>query len=79
MEIAALVAWLATAAVGAVWGGYLAREPAYAHEVVADCFDLYRQGKIKPVIMQRYPLDRVPDALEALGDRRSYGKLVIEL
>ena len=66
------------AAVGAVWGGYLARDPAYGHEVVADCFDLYRQGKIKPVVMERYPLARLPDALEALGDRRTYGKLVVE-
>ena len=65
-------------AVGAIWGGYLARDPAYGREVVADCFDLYRRGKIKPVIMRRYPLDQLPDALEALADRQTYGKLVIE-
>lgn len=66
-------------AVGAVWGGYLARDPAYGHEVVADCFDLYRQGKIRPVIMDRYPLARLPEALAALGERRTYGKLVVEM
>lgn len=65
-------------AVGAVWGGYLARDPAYGHEVVAECFELYRSRKIRPVIMQRYPLAQLREALAALGDRQTYGKLVVE-
>ncbi|MET4699482.1 NADPH2:quinone reductase [Constrictibacter sp. MBR-5] len=66
-------------AVGAVWGGYLARDPQRARAVVADCFDLYAQGKIRPAIMRTYGLHEVPDALEALSRRDSWGKLVIDM
>lgn len=66
-------------AVGAVWGGYLTRDPGYGHEVVADCFAMHRRGDIRPVIMERYPLARLPQALVALGERRTYGKLVVEM
>jgi len=66
-------------AVGAVWGGYLARDPQRARQVVADCFDLYAAGRIKPAIMQTFRLDEVPDALEALARRDTWGKLVIDM
>lgn len=66
-------------AVGAVWGGYLSRDPEQARAVVADCFRLYEEGAIRPAIMETYPLDAVPEALEALGSRGTWGKLVIEM
>ena len=28
-------------------------------------------------IYDRYPLERVPEALEALGSRRTYGKVIV--
>jgi NADPH2:quinone reductase len=45
--------------------------------VFAALFDLYARGAIRPVIGARYPLDRVADALEALGSRRTHGKVVL--
>lgn len=64
-------------AVGAIWGAYLSRDPDFAHGVVADCFELWRAGKIRPIIWETYPLDRVPEALDALGSRRTWGKVLI--
>jgi len=65
------------AVVGLHWGAYLTHEPARVPEVFAALFELYARGAIRPVIGARYPLDRVADALEALGSRRTHGKLVL--
>ncbi len=65
------------AIVGLHWGAYQRYEPERVPEVFAGLFELYEAGKIKPVIFERYPLDQVPAALEALGSRRTYGKVII--
>ncbi len=65
------------AVIGLHWGAYAVKQP----EVVRETFDalarLYEQGKIAPVVYRSYPLEAVPEALEALGSRRSYGKVII--
>lgn len=66
-------------AVGAIWGGYLARDPAYAVEVVADCFRLIAAGQARPAISAVYPLAEVPAALAALDSRKTWGKLLIDM
>ena len=63
--------------VGLHWGAYAIHEPARIPEVFDALFQMYEQGTIRPVICQRYPLERTADALEALGSRRTYGKVVI--
>ena len=65
------------AVVGLHWGAYGTHEPARVSEVFAALFDLYARGAIRPVIGARHPLDRVADALEALGSRRTHGKIVL--
>ena len=65
------------AVVGLHWGAYLTHEPARVPEVFAALFELYARGAIRPVIGARYPLERVADALEALGSRRTHGKVVL--
>ncbi len=40
-------------------------------------FELYAEGSIEPVISERFPLDALPVALEALGSRKTYGKVVV--
>jgi len=46
-------------------------------EAFAALFRLYDEKKIRPVIFDPYPLERVRDALAALGGRKSYGKVVL--
>ena len=65
------------AVVGLHWGAYQRYEPERVSEVFEKLFELYEAGRIKPVIFDRYPLDQVPAALEALGSRRSHGKVII--
>jgi NADPH2:quinone reductase len=39
----------------------------------------YGEGKLKPPVTHRLPLEQYVDALRSLTDRRAHGKLVIEL
>ena len=52
-------------------------EPARVDETFSALFELHRQRKIDPVIYRAYPLAELPAALEALGSRQSYGKVVV--
>jgi NADPH2:quinone reductase len=63
--------------VGLHWGAYAIHEPAQIPRTIAALFELYREGKIRPLIYKNYPLEALPDALAALASRASYGKLVI--
>lgn len=62
---------------GVFWGGWTAREPAAAARNVADLLRLYGEGRIKPLISARYPLERAGEAIAALGERRAVGKVVV--
>jgi NADPH:quinone reductase len=63
--------------VGLHWGAYAQHEPARVPEVFDDLARMYDQGKVKPLIFGTYGLDEVPQALEALGGRATYGKVII--
>jgi NADPH2:quinone reductase len=65
------------AVIGLHWGAYATHEPARVPEVFAALFRMYEARAIRPVICERYPLERVADALQALGSRRTYGKVVL--
>jgi NADPH2:quinone reductase len=63
--------------VGLHWGAHVQNEPARIPETFHALFDLYRKGKIKPVIFKTYSLEEVPVALEALGSRKTWGKVIV--
>lgn len=66
-------------AVGAIWGGYLARDPAYADEVVRDCFAMLASGAARPAISAIYALEDAPEALAALDSRKTWGKVLLKV
>jgi NADPH2:quinone reductase len=65
--------------VGVHWG------PSRLHDLpaVRDGFralaSLYRQRKIAPLVWKTFPLENVAEALEALGNRQSVGKIVLSI
>jgi NADPH2:quinone reductase len=65
------------ALVGLHWGAYAMHEPQRIAETFRALFALYAAGKIAPVIFRAYPLAELPEALAALGSRRTYGKVVV--
>lgn len=64
---------------GLYWGGYLDFAPEQLTGSMAELFEWFSQGGLKPHISGRYPLERVAEALEDLRARRSTGKLVITM
>ena len=63
--------------VGVFWGAWAARDPAAFAAGVTELMGLYTQGKVKPHVSARYPLERAGEAIRALADRRAQGKLVV--
>ena len=63
--------------VGLHWGAYAQHEPERVPEVFAGLAKLYESGHVRPMIFGTYGLDEVPQALDALGGRSTYGKVII--
>src|SRR5215471_5542937 len=63
--------------VGLHWGAHAMHEPARIDETFRALFGLYAKGKVEPVIYRAFPLAELPAALEAIGSRQSYGKVVV--
>jgi NADPH2:quinone reductase len=62
---------------GLHWGAYALHDPKRIPETFNALFRLYEEGKIRPVIHSRHPLERLPAALEALAGRQTYGKVIV--
>ena len=66
------------AVTGLHWSAYPEREPQRVSEIFEALFALHAEGRIRPLISARHPLEQVAEALSALASRRSHGKLVLE-
>ncbi len=64
---------------GVFWGAFTAREPEKNAAHIAELFDLWRAGKIRPRISETYPLARAHEAIAKLESRSAIGKLVVTM
>jgi NADPH2:quinone reductase len=62
--------------VGLHWGLYNNVLPELVVETHEALIELYKDGKIDPLIFETFPFEEVPQALELLMSRKTYGKLV---
>ncbi|MFN7179678.1 NADPH:quinone oxidoreductase family protein [Hyphomonas sp.] len=62
---------------GVFWGAAVARDPKAHAQNCKELFDLYKAGKIRPHVSNSYPLDKAPDAIRELQDRKAQGKVVV--
>ncbi|MEP7210818.1 MAG: NADPH:quinone oxidoreductase family protein [Alphaproteobacteria bacterium] len=65
--------------VGVFWGAWTARNPKGHAANLAELFELYQAGKIRPHVSNRYPLARAAEAIKELSERRAKGKVVITI
>ncbi len=63
--------------VGVFWGEFARREPKANAAALAELARWYAEGKVKPVIDRRLPMDQLPSAYERMGSRTVRGKLVM--
>lgn len=61
---------------GLHWGLYNKIMPEIVAETHEALVRLYEEGEIDPLIFKTIPFEEVPEALELLGSRKTYGKLV---
>jgi NADPH2:quinone reductase len=63
--------------VGMHWGLYTRVMPDVVRDTHEDLVELYEAGEIDPLISEIFPFERLPEALKLLGDRGTYGKIVV--
>lgn len=62
--------------VGVHWGLFARKNPQEVITIHEDLVRLYQNELIRPLIYQEFEFERVPEALDILADRKTYGKLI---
>ncbi len=68
-----------TEVVGAGWGAYAMGKPDVNRSIGAEVLRLVEAGAVRPVVGERFPLERAGEALTLLDERGALGKVVLEL
>ncbi|SMB79666.1 NADPH:quinone oxidoreductase family protein [Deinococcus hopiensis] len=62
---------------GVFWGEFARRDPKGNARNLVRLAGWVGDGTLRPLVSERYPLERAPEALRALLDRRVVGKVVV--
>lgn len=65
------------AVVGVHWGLFHKLMPQGVRDIHAKLMQLYQDGLIQPLIYQEFGLDELPQTLELLATRKTWGKVVL--
>lgn len=65
--------------VGVFWGAFTMRDPARNAAHIAELFQWYTEGKIKPRVTNSFPLEKAADALKEVEERRVQGKIILTM
>jgi NADPH2:quinone reductase len=68
-----------TAVVGAAWGEWASRRADTAREIGALVTRLVEDGAVRPLVGERFPLERGADALRLIERRGALGKIVLDV
>jgi NADPH2:quinone reductase len=68
-----------TEVVGAGWGAYALARPRLCREIGAALADMIERGIVRPLVGERFPLERASEALQAIDERRATGKVVLDV
>jgi NADPH2:quinone reductase len=68
-----------TEVVGAGWGAFVMSKPELNREIGAAIARMVDEGAVRPIVGERFPLERASDALRALDERRATGKVVLDV
>lgn len=65
------------ALVGVFWGTFARREPKVNASNFQQLFAWHKEGVVKPLVSQVFPLEQATEALHVLTQRKAVGKLVV--
>ncbi|HLG91646.1 MAG TPA: hypothetical protein VKY15_01535, partial [Acidimicrobiales bacterium] len=63
--------------IGVDWGGWMSANPKEGSALVDELVSMAEQGRISPATPTEVPLERAPEVLAGLLDRKVAGKLVL--
>lgn len=64
--------------VGVFWGSFAQHDPAAQQQNMGEMFDMYKRGRLKPVVSKAYSLTEFKDAFAAITERKVKGKIVFK-
>lgn len=67
------------AVMGVFWGAYRQRDPQVLRDSFAELLSWYAVGKLKPHISHHFAIDQAPQAMAAMLERRSTGKVILKI
>ena len=67
------------AVLGFYWGSYRKHDAERLRDGFGELFDWYRQGLIRPHVSETLPLERTAEAIRLLTERKSIGKVVLQV
>jgi NADPH:quinone reductase len=65
--------------VGVYWGEWTRRKPDEFAASVRELMSWFLQGKLKPHVTDRFPLERAPEAIAMMAARKVKGKVVVTI
>lgn len=65
--------------VGVFWGTWSERNPGELQKDMAELFQLWREGKIRPLISKTFSFEDAPAAIALMANRGAIGKLVVTM
>jgi NADPH2:quinone reductase len=68
-----------TEVIGAGWGAYALPKPDVCREIGVELADLIESGHVRPHVGAAFPLEQAVDALLLIDERKSTGKVVLEI
>jgi NADPH2:quinone reductase len=68
-----------TEVIGAGWGAYVMAKPDVNREVGAEVNRLVDEGFVRPIVGERFPLERAAAALKVIDERKATGKVVLDV
>ena len=68
-----------TEVIGAGWGAFVMGKPHVNREIGTAVDELIASGAVRPIVGDRFPLDRAADALKLIDGRGAVGKVVLDV
>ena len=65
--------------VGAFWGRHILENETWIQSAQRELNDLYTGGKIRPAPPMTFPLEKAPEALQCIADRKVKGKIALTI
>jgi NADPH2:quinone reductase len=63
--------------VGVFWAAWVTREREAFEKSTGELLDFYRKGAIRPLVSERFSLERASEAIQWVADRKAVGKVVV--